>query len=110
MTVTPLLDTGAEISVFDGTVAARAGLSRQDVVRRALDVKPIHGLAYSGRIIEGYELEVVCYVGSAVRFAELRFRVLITPPDTIALPVLGRAGFGRRDLRRAREDALPALP
>ena len=38
-------------------------------------------------------MEVVCYVGSAVRFAELRFRVLITPPGTIALPVLGRAGF-----------------
>src|SRR5438132_8628709 len=93
VTVAPLLDTGAEISIFDGRVAEAAGLSWQEVVRRALDVKPIHGIAYEGRIVEGHELEVVCYVGSALRFAELRFRALVTPPDTIALPVLGRAGF-----------------
>jgi hypothetical protein len=91
--VRPLVDTGAEMSIFDGRVAEQAGLSRQDVARRALDVKPIHGLAYSGQVVQGHEVEVVCYVGSALRFAELRFRVLITPPDTIALPVLGRAGF-----------------
>jgi hypothetical protein len=28
-----------------------------------------------------------------VRFADLHFRVLVTPLDRIALPVLGRAGF-----------------
>ena len=58
-----------------------------------IDVKPIHGLAYADRVVEGHELEVVCYVGSAARFAELRFRALITPANTVALPVLGRAGF-----------------
>lgn len=93
VTIRPLLDTGAAISIFDGRVAQAAGLSWSDVTRRALDVKPVHGLAYTARVVEGHELEVACYVGSAVRFAELRFRVLVTPPDSIALPVLGRAGF-----------------
>ena len=80
MTVAPLPDTGAEVSILDGRVAELSGLSRQDVVRRDLDVKPIHGLAYGGRVVDGHELEVVCYVGSAARFAELRFRALVTPP------------------------------
>src|SRR5262249_2309143 len=81
------------ISIFDGRVAQSAGLTWPDVTRRSLALKPIHGLAYGGRVVEGHELEVACYVGSASRFAELRFRALVTPPDTIALPVLGRAGF-----------------
>ncbi len=91
--VRPLLDTGAEMTVFDGRAASSAGLSWREVVRRAVDVKPIHGVSRTGRPIEGHELDVICYVGSAVRFAELRFRVLVTPPDSIAFPVLGRGGF-----------------
>lgn len=88
-----MLDTGAEVSILDGRAVEALGLSWSDVVRRALDVKPIHGIARGGRAIEGYEMEIVCYLGAALRFAELRFRALITPPDSIALPVLGRTGF-----------------
>jgi hypothetical protein len=95
--VTPLLDTGAEQSILDGRAAEAAGLSWRDVLDRAVDVKPIHGDPRGGRVVEGHELEVVCYLGSAARFAELRFRALVTPPDTITFPVLGRAGFFEQD-------------
>lgn len=88
-----MLDTGAEVSIFDGRAAERAGWGWDDVVARARDVKPIHGLAHGGRVIPGYELEVMCFVGSAIRFAELRIQALVTPPDSITYPVLGRAGF-----------------
>lgn len=91
--VRPLLDTGAGMSILDGREVEAAGLPWREVVDRALDVKPIHGLSRGGRPVEGYETDVVCYLGTAARFAELRFRALVTPPDTIAFPVLGRAGF-----------------
>lgn len=89
----PLLDTGAELSVFDGDDAVRAGWPMADVAQRALDIRPIYGLARGGSHVEGYLHEVTCYVSAGARFAELRFRALITPPNTLAFPVLGRGGF-----------------
>jgi hypothetical protein len=93
MPVLALLDTGAEFVLFDGRVVEQAGLSETEVRRRALDVKPIYGFARRGAAVEGYLHEITCYVGFGARFAELRFRAIITPPNTLAFPVLGRAGF-----------------
>jgi hypothetical protein len=89
----PLLDTGAELSVFDGDAAEHAGWSMEEIARRALDVRPISGLRRGGRPIEGYLHEVTCYVVVGARFIELRLRALITPPNTLNFPVLGRSGF-----------------
>jgi hypothetical protein len=90
---TPLLDTDAELSVLDGGVAVHAGWSMAEVAQHALEVRPIYGLARPGPHVDGYMHEVTCYVPAGSRFAELRFRVLITPPNTLAFAVLGRAGF-----------------
>jgi hypothetical protein len=68
------------MSVFDGRAAQAAGLSWQEMVDRAVDVKPIRGASRGRRVVEGHEVDVVCYVGSASRFAEVRFRALVTPP------------------------------
>src|SRR5207244_3233421 len=40
----PLLDTGAEMSAFDGSLAVQAGWSMDEVVGRAVDVRPLFGV------------------------------------------------------------------
>lgn len=89
----PLLDSGADMSLFDGDTVEQAGLPMDEVIRRALDVTPISGLGLAGRPMLGYLHEVTCYVLAGSRFAELRMKALITPPNTLHFPVLGRAGF-----------------
>lgn len=64
-----------------------------EVVDRALDARPIYGLGQAARPLVGYLHEVTCLVPLGARFAELRFRALITPPNALPFPVLGRAGF-----------------
>lgn len=91
--VVPLLDTGAEFSMFDGALAEQAGWPVEEIAARALDVRPIYGFSRGSRPVQGYVHEVTCYVAFGARFAELRFRAVITPPSTLAFPVLGRAGF-----------------
>lgn len=95
VTVYPILDSGAELSVIDGSHAVRAGLSAADIVERALDVVPIYGIGH-GPSITGYLHEVTCYVGTTSQFGELRLRVLITPPDSMRDSVLGRDDFFRQ--------------
>lgn len=89
----PLVDTGAEASIFDGEAADAAGWPMDEIARRAIGVVPISGIGRRGRPIEGYLLEVTCDVVAGARLAELRFRAAITPPSTTAFPVLGRGGF-----------------
>lgn len=95
----PLLDTGAELSVFDGNAAEYAGWTMEEIARRALDVRPISGLGRGGRPLDGYLHESTCYVVIGARFVELRLRALITPPNSLNFPVLGRAGFRLRRTR-----------
>jgi hypothetical protein len=89
----PLVDTGADVSVFDGETVISAGWSMDEIVRHSLDVIPISGIGRGGRPIDSYLHEVTCYVVAGAQLAELRFRAAITPPNTIAFPVLGRGGF-----------------
>lgn len=93
MPVVPHLDTGAEYSVFDGRVAEQAGWSLHEIVRNAVDVKPMYGLVRRGSAMDSYVHEVACYIAFGARFADLRFSAVITPPNTVAFPVLLRAGF-----------------
>lgn len=90
--VRPVLDTGAEASAIDGSFVHRIGWTMQDVVDRAVQTETIRGISI-GRPIPAYLHEVTAFVGSPVRYAQLRLRVLITPPNTLEYSVLGRADF-----------------
>ena len=87
-----VLDTGAEVSVLDGTIALQAGWTTVDVVERASAVVPIYGLG-SGSPILGYRHEITGYVGGHARFAQMKLHVLITLPNVLAFSVLGRSDF-----------------
>ena len=90
--LTPVLDTGADVSAFDGSFALAAGWSIESIVDQAIDSQLIRGIS-AGPAVRGYLHEVVCFVGESRRFAELRTRVLITPPNSLAFPILGRHDF-----------------
>ena len=87
-----VLDTGAEVSAFDGSLALRAGWTTRQIADRALRTELIYGIG-SGRPISAYLHEVTCYFGSPTRFARMKLRVLLTPPNTLEFPVLGRSDF-----------------
>ena len=92
VTITAVLDTGADMSVLDGNAALGAGWTTTDIVERASAVIPIHGLG-PGSVIPGYLHEITAYIGAYGRFAELKLRALITMPDRLAFSVLGRSDF-----------------
>src|SRR5262249_493673 len=77
----------------DAEAAVSAGWSMDEIARRAIQVVPVSGIGRGSRPIDGYLHEVTCYVVAGARLAELRFRAVITPPNTIAFPVPGRGGF-----------------
>lgn len=56
-------------------------------------MRPISGLGRAEQPIDGYVHDITCYIVSGARFAELSLRALITPPNTLKFPVLGRMGF-----------------
>lgn len=90
--VSPVLDSGADMSAIDGTVALRAGLTMKDVMERAVRVEMIHGVG-SGPAIPGYLHRATAYLGGPVRYAELSLHVLITPAETLEFPIVGRSDF-----------------
>jgi len=92
LSVAAVLDTGAEMSVFDGALALEAGWTYGDIVERAQATELIYGIS-PGRPIRGYVHEIECQFGNSARFADMRLRVLITPPDNVAYPILGRLDF-----------------
>jgi hypothetical protein len=92
VTITAVLDSGADVSVLDGNAALGAGWTTTDIVERASDILPINGLG-PGPVIPGYLHEVTAYLGAYGRFAELRLRALITMPNLLAFSVLGRSDF-----------------
>lgn len=90
--VRPVLDTGAEASAIDGSFVHRIGWSMREVADRAVRTETIRGIGI-GRPIPGYLHIVTAFVGTPARYAELRLRVLITPPNTLEYSVLGRSDF-----------------
>lgn len=72
--------------------ALEAGWTFDSVIQQALATRAIHGIS-GGTAIVGYLHEIVCFVGGPSRFAQLRLRVLITPPNSLAFPILGRHDF-----------------
>ena len=92
LSVGAVLDTGAEMSVLDGSLALEAGWTYGDIVERALATELIYGFS-SGPPIRGYAHEIECLLGNSRQFADLHLRVLIIPPDSVVYPVLGRSNF-----------------
>lgn len=92
LTIAAVLDTGAEMSVIDGGLAIEAGMTYREIVEQAKGTELIHGIS-AGPPIRGYVHDVECLLGDALRFADLRLRILITPPDRITYPILGRDNF-----------------
>ena len=89
----PLLDTGAEWTVFDGAVALQLGWNEPEIAGRAEDVRPLSRLGRTAGPLTGYLHRLTCYVPLGPRFATLPLRVLLTPPYALATPVLGRRDF-----------------
>jgi hypothetical protein len=89
----PLLDTGAEWSLFDGTVALELGWSEAEIAALAEDVQPISGVGRSAGPLLAYRHRLTCYLPLGSRFALLTLRAFLTPPNTLAGPVLGRGDF-----------------
>lgn len=63
-----------------------------EIVGRALGTELIYGIGM-GRPVPGYLHEITAFIGGPTRFAELRLRVLVTPPETLEFSVLGRSDF-----------------
>lgn len=89
----PLLDTGADWTLFDGVVARHLGLSDADIVGRAEDAQPISGVWRGASPLVGYRHRLTCRIPLGSCFAVLSLRAYLTPPYTLGAPVLGRRDF-----------------
>jgi hypothetical protein len=87
------VDSGAEYSAFDGTVALVLGLEESDFAIRALDRRPIHGIALNSAPLTGYLHEFTCFVPFGHRYASFQLLAFLTPPNTLRTPILGRRNF-----------------
>jgi hypothetical protein len=92
VTIRPVLDTGAQVSVFDGSAAIEAGWTTNDIVERAIASMPIYGIGL-GPPIACYLHVVTAFLGTYERYAQLKLRVLVTMPNRLAFSVLGRTDF-----------------
>lgn len=92
VTLSAIADTGAQVSVFDGSVAIGAGWTTTDIIERASGSLPVYGLG-SDTPIPAYLHQVTVLFGTFSRFAELKIRVLVTMPNRLAFSVLGRTDF-----------------
>jgi hypothetical protein len=89
----PVLDTGADYTVFDGTLAAQLGWHEQELVDGAEDVRPITGVSAGGRALVGYRHRLTCLIPLGRQYASLRLQAFLTAPNTLSTPVLGRRDF-----------------
>lgn len=90
--IAAIVDSGADASAFDGTLALQSGWSWSDITDRALLTTSIRGIG-AGRPIPAYLHEVACTIGGPSLFAELPLRIFITQPDSLAYSILGRSDF-----------------
>ena len=90
------MDSGAEHSVLDGTVALELGWSDQDIARTASDARPITGVGRATAPLVGYQHALNVLISLGQRYAMMQMSLLLTPPNTLAVPVLGRRDFFRQ--------------
>jgi len=94
--VRPLVDSGAEYSVLDGTVALELGWSEQDIARNALDTRPITGVGRAAAPLIAYQHVLTALISLGRLYAMMRLSVFLTSPNTLSMPVLGRRDFFRQ--------------
>ena len=94
--VEPVLDTGADYTVFDGRIAQYLGWREQDIAGRAEDTYPIFGVRADGHALVGYRHRFTCLISLGRQFAALQIRAFVTTPNTLSTPVLGRRDFFRQ--------------
>jgi hypothetical protein len=89
----PIVDSGAERTVFDGNVALKAGWAEEEITARAEDTLPLVGLGTRLPALVGYLHRVTCLIALGRRFAALELQAFFTPPSTLSTPVFGRRDF-----------------
>ncbi|MGH2354207.1 MAG: hypothetical protein ACRDI2_01590 [Chloroflexota bacterium] len=94
--VRPLLDTGADYTLFDGNIALQLGWSEEDIAARADDAHAVHGLETGASPLIGYLHRLTCLISMGQRFATLQLSAFLTSPNTLSTPVLGRRDFFRQ--------------
>ena len=92
MRILPILDSGAERSVIDGTVALALGWDEAQIAASPV-ARPIAGIGSGTGHLVGYEHRVVCAMSFGPTYAEIELLVFFTPPNTVTTPVLGRRDF-----------------
>lgn len=95
MAIRPLIDSGAEYSLFDGAVALELGWTEQDIAGRASDVRPVTGVSRGAPFV-AYRHEFAILLSLGRTFAVLRLPAFLTLPNQLTLPVLGRQDFLRQ--------------
>lgn len=96
MDLRPLVDSGAEYSLFDGTVALQLGWTEQDIVDRASDTRPVTGIGRETLPVVAYRHELTVLISLGRPFVAMRLSAFLTPPNALTLPVLGRRDFCRQ--------------
>ncbi|MGH2353758.1 MAG: aspartyl protease family protein [Chloroflexota bacterium] len=104
--VDALVDTGADLSLIEGRIAAAAGL---DPTRDFLQTAPIAGVAGSTGLYV-FVHRVTLYVGTSASFYAVSTDVGFTDPRVLLTAnVLGRSGFLDRVRVGLDDTALPPL-
>jgi hypothetical protein len=93
--VRPLVDSGAQYSLFDGNVALELGWTEQEIAGRARDARPVIGVSRGAPVV-AYQHELTLLISLGRTFAVLRLPAFLTLPNQLTLPVLGRQDFLRQ--------------
>lgn len=92
----PILDTGADNTAFDGSLAFALGWQEDDIAGRAEEVRAISGLGAGRLPLTGYLHRLRFLIPVGRQYADLTIPVLLTAPNTLVTPVLGRRDFLRQ--------------
>jgi hypothetical protein len=89
----PLVDSGAEYSLLDGTVALELGWSDQDIVRRALDARPITAVGRAAAPLVAYQHALTVLISFGRQYVVMQLPVFLTSPNSLTISVLGLRDF-----------------
>jgi hypothetical protein len=102
--VAAVIDTGAEMSVFDGEIATSLGIDPTKGFARALRLSGVAG--QTGLTV--YLHPIALYIGTPLRFVRLSLQVGFADPGVpLAFNVLGRRGFMDHVRLGLRHGAIP---
>lgn len=88
-----MLDTGADQTILDGSLAFQWGWRQEDLAQRADETRFISGIQAHGTQVAAYRHHLEFLIPLGPRFVSLRLAVYLCTPNTISTPVLGRQDF-----------------